>query len=447
MEKIIVIGGMAAGMSASSKAKRDNPDLEIVVYTQESGVSYGACGLPYYLAGHFEDAEALRVRQVEDFTKKGVTVKINHKVVKLITKEKRVLVKDLETGREFWDNYDKLVFATGSRNFLPPVPGIDLEGVFSLKTADDGKSIDEYLRQESIERTLIIGAGFIGLEVAESLIHRGKKVTILEVAPYVLSNFDQEMGDIVQKELEQKGIECFVEESVQEIKRTDNVLVVKTDKRTLEVDFVLVSTGVVPNSELAKEAGLDLGIRNAIRVNSYMETSDPNIYAAGDCATTFHRLYNKDAWIPLGTTANKQGRIVGKNLAGNKARFDGIVGTGIVKVFDLECARTGLNEREAKGLGVEFETVLVASVTKPGYYPGSEGITCKLIAEKGTGKILGGQILGGTGAGKRIDTLATAIYAGLTVNEIQALDLAYAPPFAPVLEAFQRAAKVLEKKI
>ncbi|QNB46568.1 CoA-disulfide reductase [Thermanaerosceptrum fracticalcis] len=449
MTKLVVIGGVAAGMSAASKARRTNQGMEIEVYTDEEYISYAGCGLPYFVAGMVQEERKLIARTKEQFVRQGIKVFTNHKVLSILPTEMQIIVVDSE-GAEKKVNYDKLVIATGARAFVPPLPGKELDNVFTVKSIPSARRIKEQMQSEQVKNIVIVGGGYIGLEMAEAFAAWKKQITIVELAPQLLGNIDEDMAALVEEYLVKEGVQIRKGEKVLALEGQDQVRKVVTDKGEIPADLVILAIGIQPNSELAAEAGIQLGVKKAIKVNKYMETNIPNIYAAGDCATAYHLLYQDDAYIPLGTTANKQGKVAGENAAGGKAEFAGIVGTAIIKVLDLEIGRTGLSKREAQQLGREVQEIKVEAYTKAHFYPGSQAATIKLLIEKASQKIVGAQIVGGAGAGKRIDVLAVAVQLGLTPFALSELDLSYAPPFSPVWDPVLTVANVavgeLEKK-
>ncbi len=459
-KKLAVIGGIAAGMSAAAKARRMDRDLEIVVFTDETRVSYGACGLPYYISGEIKKASQLVARTIEQFKELGIKVRTQCRVEEIRPATRSLLIRSFKTGDQHEFRYDSLVIATGAAARIPPIANADLPGVFKLRNVEDGENIRQYLAEAKPQNAVIVGGGYIGLEMAEVLHQQGVKVAIVEMAPHLAPNMDLDMAEILQQYLREQGIEVFTGEKVLALEGdasvssqakagggeasassptastnlTNRVRQLVTDRRTLPADLVLLSAGVTPNSWLAEKAGLALGAQKAIRVNQRMETSEPGIYAAGDCATTFLLVTGEEVYIPMGTTANKQGRTAGENAAGGNAEFRGVVGTGIARVLDLEIARTGLTERECQQKGLTYEAKMIQAKTLPGFFAHSGKIYVKVLAEPHGGRLLGAQIVGFAGAGKRIDVFATALTLGATMDQLEDLDLAYAPPFSPVYD-------------
>ena len=351
-------------------------------------------------------------------------------------------------GQVYTEPYDQLVIATGARPRTLALPGQDAAGVFTLTTIPDALAIRDWIEHERPRHAVVVGGGYIGLEATESLVVRGIPTTLIEQAPQIMSTLDPEMAHLVANAIEKAGVELRLQDRITQLHiQQGRIQSISVGDDVLPADLLIFAPGIEPNSDLAREAGIALGVANAIHVDETLHTSAPNVWAAGDCAETFHLVTRRPAWIPLGTTANKQGRICGQNVAGDAYRFPGVVGTAITKFLDLEIARTGLNEREAQQAGITYATATIRSTTRSGYYPGSAPITVKLLAERGSGRLLGGQIVGGVGAGKRIDTLAVALHAGLDVEAFQWFDLAYAPPFSPVWDPVLIAARQLARTI
>lgn len=441
---IVILGGVAAGMSAASKAKRVDPRARVVVYTDEQHISYAGCGLPYYTEGLMEQ-EQLFARSPEQFAAQGVEVNLGYKATAIHPQEKRV---DLRApgGTGLKVEYDKLVIATGARPITPPIPGIDLPCVHRLKQVEDAAALRGLLEAGSVKKAVIVGGGFISAEMTEALMAYGVGVTIVEMAPQILTILDEEMARLVEDHLREKGVALYLNEGVTAIEERAGGCTVVTQNERIEADIALLAIGLAPESTLAAACGIELSTKKAIKVNERMETSLPDIYAAGDCATAHHLVTGQDAWVPLGSTANKQGRVAGDNAAGGRDTFKGIVGTSIFKVLDLEVARTGLSSREAKMLGYDAWDVTVTTSTLVRAYPGAGKMHVKLVFERGSNRLLGGQVVGSARSAKRIDTLATLLQMGGTLDDLASLDLAYAPPFAEVWDAFLIAANVARAK-
>jgi NADPH-dependent 2,4-dienoyl-CoA reductase/sulfur reductase-like enzyme len=450
-ERLVVIGGCAAGMSAASKARRLNPDLEIVVYEKTGFVSYASCGLTYYVSGLIEDHNTLVVRTPAQFAKRDIEVHPHYEVTEVDTENRRLRVTNLlkNGGRSWYESYDKLLIATGGRPALLPDFSLDdLGGVFVMRAVEDGVAARDFIQREKPKHAVIIGAGYIGLEMAESFHELGLETTVIGRPPQVLKRFDADMAQLVQDELESKGTRLSLGDEVKALEgdAQGRVHRVISSKGAFEADLVLLAMGVQPNAALAKTASVALGETGAIAADSQMRTNLPGVFAAGDCAEAYHRITGRGAYIPLATTANKQGRVAGTNLGGGHAEFEGIVGTAITKVLDVYAALTGLSEKEAQELGYAVQSTTIQAGSRAHYYPGVRPMHVKLVLEEGSGRLLGGQIVGDEGAGPRIDVLATALHKGMTVEELSRLDLAYVPPIAPVWDPLLVAANVALKE-
>jgi len=447
-ERLAVIGGCAAGMSAASKARRLNPDLEVVVYEKTGFVSYASCGLPYYVSGLVEDHNKLVVRTPAQFAKQDIKVHLHHEVTEVDVENRRVRVTNLEDGGSRYESYDKLLIATGGRpTMLPGFSLGDLRGVFVMRAVEDGVATRDFVQHERPRRAVIIGAGYIGVEMAESFHELGLETTIIGRPPQVLKRFDSDMAQLVQDELKSKSIRLSLGDEVKTLEgdAQGRVRRVISSKGAFEADLVLLAMGVRPNVALAETAGVALGETGAIATDSQMRTNLPDVFAAGDCAEAYHRITGRGAYIPLATTANKQGRVAGTNLGGGHAQFEGIVGTAITKVLDVYAALTGLSERQAQALGYAVQSTTIQAGSRVHYYPGGRPMQVKLVVEEGSGRLLGSQSVGDEGAGPRINVLATALHKGMTVEELSRLDLAYVPPIAPVWDPLLVAANVALK--
>ncbi|MCC5938974.1 MAG: FAD-dependent oxidoreductase [Lunatimonas sp.] len=445
-KKLVVIGGDAAGMSAASKVRRSQPDWEIVVYERSPHTSYSACGIPYFIGDIVEDESSLIARTPETFLEKHqIKALIRHEVAKIDPENKRVKVKDLSTHRISWETYDYLLIATGASPIHPDLPGIQAQGVFSLSTLQSGILAKNYVKTYQPKHAVIVGGGYIGLEMAEALLERDMSVSLIDRNEQVMGTLDKDMATRVSDYLQDQGVQLYLEESLIAI-HTDTdqkVRMVETDKRTLDADLVILGIGVKPNAELAADAGIQLCDSGAIAVNGRMETSQKDIWAAGDCASSRHLLKNKDIFISLGTVANKHGLVAGTVIAGGDASFPGVFGTAITKFKAMEIARTGLSETEAAALAIPYQKATIESSTIARYFPGSGKIAVKLICRADSGLLLGAQIIGSQGAAKRIDTVVAAIQGNLTAQDLVYLDLAYAPPFSGIWDPIQIAARQL----
>lgn len=455
MKNVVIIGGVAAGLKAAAKLRRCDPTVQITVVERGELVSYGACGLPYYVSGdvdhinHLMMTPAGAMRNPAFFKNvKNLDVRNKTLATKINRTAKTVVVKNLETGTEEELAYDKLVIATGASPLKPPIPGIDLGNIHQLWHPDDAKTIRQGLERGKFEKAVIIGAGLVGMEMAEALKLWDVDVTVIEMKDQVFPAFlDTEIAGSVVKYAREKGITVLTGEKVMRFEGEGQVASIITDKQTIPADLVILSVGVKPNVELAKEANLALGATGAIAVNEYMQTSDPDIYAGGDCVENTNIVSGRKVFAPMGSTANKHGRVIGENLCGGETRFRGVLNTVVVKVLDLNVGKTGLTEREAKELGYEYVTAMVGGHDRPHYMPGAKIITVKLIAEVKTGKLLGAQAFGEGEIAKRIDVVAAAITLGGTVDDLFDIDLAYAPPFSGPIDNVAVAANAVMNKL
>jgi NADPH-dependent 2,4-dienoyl-CoA reductase/sulfur reductase-like enzyme/rhodanese-related sulfurtransferase len=448
MKRLIVIGGVAAGPKVASKAKRCDPDLEVVIYQEEGEVSYSGCGLPYYIGGVIPERKKLLIRTAEQFGLDGIQVLKRHRVENIDLQKRQVSGVKLDNGQTFGDTFDRLVLATGSEVIRPKIPGMDLGQVFFLHSIFDADVILPQVQSAAVKSVVVVGGGYIGLEMAEALSQLGKKVTIVELAPQIATLFDEDMAAVLRQYLEKKGLVILTSEGLRGLTgQNGKVTRVQTQKRELPADVVILSLGIRPRVELARKAGLKIGETGAIWVNERMETSAEGVYAAGDCAETTHRVTGKRVWIPLGSTANKQGRVAGINVCGGHETFPGVLGTGIFKAFDFHVAKTGLNMREAKMEGLEPIQAIVRGYGRAHVLPGGKESVLKVIASRKTGRILGAQAVGEGPSDKFIDTVAMALQAKMTCSQLAEADLAYSPPFSPVLSPVIVAACVLMNKI
>jgi NADPH-dependent 2,4-dienoyl-CoA reductase/sulfur reductase-like enzyme len=445
-ERLVVIGGDAAGMSAASQARRRRgpEDLEIVAFERGRATSYSACGIPYWIGDAVASEHELVSRTPEQHRANDVDVRTRTEVVGIDLAACRVTARDLEAGREYQESFDALVYAAGSVPMRPPVPGIEAPGVYGVQTLDDGVALRTELDRDGVQRVVVVGGGYIGLEIAEACQVRGFTVTVVDRSPTPVGTFDPDVGDVAADVVRAMGIELVLGDGVAGIETGADGrarAVVTGRGRTLPADVVVLGLGVRPNVGLAHEAGSPLGPSGGIAVDNRMRTQADGVWAAGDCVESVHRLSGQRVVVALGTHANKQGRVAGINLGGGYATFPGVIGTAVTKVCDLEVARTGLSEDEAERAGFCFVTANVDSTTRAGYFPGARPIRVKMIAEERSGRLLGAQIVGREGAAKRIDVLATAIWNEMHVDEVLGLDLSYAPPFAPVWDPVLIAAR------
>jgi NADPH-dependent 2,4-dienoyl-CoA reductase/sulfur reductase-like enzyme len=449
--RLVVVGGVAAGMSAASRARRLRPDVEIVVLEKGADVSYGACATPYYIGDVIRERDRLIRYDAEFFRReRRIDVRLGAEAIGLDAGRRSVTHRAGLGGETQVIGYDTLVLATGATPVRPPLPGIDLRGVFFLRTLSDADEIRSALEGDGVERVSIIGAGYIGLEMAEAFAARGAAVTVFELLPDVLATYDQDMSELVERELLDRGITLHKGTRVEGFEpgaRPDWVGYVLANGQRIPADAVLVSVGVRPATALAESGGIEIGPTGAIKVDARQVTSDPFVLAAGDCCEALHIVTGKPAWVPLGTTANKQGRIAGENAVGGRARFGGIAGTNTTKVFGLEVAQTGLSSAAAEKEGLRVASVRISASSRAHPYPGGSPITVKLIFEPNTGRVLGAQMVGREGVAKRIDSVATALHARMTVADLAAVDMSYAPPFAPVWDPVLIAANQAIKKV
>jgi NADPH-dependent 2,4-dienoyl-CoA reductase/sulfur reductase-like enzyme len=445
-QRVVVIGAVAAGTTAAAKAKRTNPDLKVILLERDSHISYGACGLPYFIGGMIPSADALIARTPAEFRQRGVDVRTQHRVLEIDASNNSLRVADLEAAKEYSLPYDYLVVATGAVPFRPPLPGLDLPGVFALRTLADGLALHNALNNRPPKSVVIVGGGYVGLEMAEAFRALNLPVTIVEIASQLMVNLDEEMSELVLAEVEHKGVRVLLNDGLVRCEGSDHVDRVITQHNDIPADLVLLAIGVRPNTKLAEQAGLKLGAGKAIAVDEHMRTSVEGIYAAGDCAETVHQVTGEKTYIPLGSTANKQGRVAGANVAGMAGTFEGVVGTAVAKVFDLQVARTGLTEREAAAKGFAVHSQRISALDRAHYFPGVVRLDVELVMDQASRRLLGGQLVGTQGAAKRIDVLAAALYGKMTVDDLTRVDYGYAPPYASVWDATLRAANVIANR-
>lgn len=444
--KIVIIGSVAAGTSVAAKARRNDETAEIVVYEEAEDISYSVCGMPYYLGGEVEKLETLIPRDVEWFKERfEIDIHTNHHVRAVHPLAKEIDVYDKETGQGFRETYDKLVLATGSYSLTPPPFSLSTyDNVFHVKSMDNTKAIDAYMKDHKVGHVTIIGSGFIGLEMAEQLTRKGLRVSIVELADQVFPKIDRDMAYHLEKELKSKGVDLHIGDKVRTIEGQGEVVSLGTEKgAALETDLIILAVGVRPNTFLAEDADIIIGETGAVKVDKHMKTSAEDVYAVGDVAESFHRVTNQPIYHPLGSTANKMGRIAGDHLTGGPLEFKGTIGTGIFRLFDLTVAYTGLSEKEAAEAG--FDPVVIHNI-KPAHakYVGGQELTIKGVADRESGRFLGAQIVGPEGVDKRIDVFATAITFGAAAEDLFHLDLAYAPPFSTTKDPVMYTGMVLE---
>lgn len=472
-ERLVIIGGVAAGMSAAAKARRTNPNLEIVVYEKSGYISYGACGFPYFIKGDIHHIDALLARTPAQMAEQHITALVHHEVVAVNPQQQTVRVMNRQTGHVFTQHWDKLIIAAGASVLRPPIPGIQLPGIFALRVTEDALAIRQWLEVEKPRKGVIVGAGYVGLEMAEALRAHNVEVTIVDMADQVMPTLDADMAALVQADLQDNDVAISLQQPVKsfigpsqiadiaqhvaaKIQRTSGILAVETtgglrvrevitEDQIFPADVVIFGIGGRPNTKLAEEAGIAISSNGAIQVDEQQRTNLPNIWAAGTVTEAYHHVIQTPAYVPLATTASKQGRVAGTNAAGGWAQFDGIVGSAVVKSFDLTIAHTGLPEKWAKSAGFDPDSVTIEAPSRAEYMPGHEPIHVKLVFERETQRLLGAQIIGKEGVAKRIDVIAAALHAGWTTYDLAALDLSYAPPVSPLWDPILVAANVANR--
>ena len=444
--KVVIIGGVAGGASAAARLRRLDERAEIIVFERSGFVSYANCGLPYYIGGTIAEKRELTLQTPESFWNRfRIRLKTKHEELAIDHAAKTVAVKYLSTGKTFTESYDKLVLSPGAMPTRPPLPGIDSEKIFSLRTVEDTLRIHDYVRREKPQSAVLVGGGYIGIEVAENLRELGLDVTIVQRPKQLMNTLDSDMATFVHAKLREKGIRLELGRSVSGFEERDGQILTLIDGQDpLPADLVLLAIGVTPDSGLAKQAGLALGIKGSIVVNDRMETSVPDIYAVGDAVQVKHAVTGRDALIALAGPANKQGRIAADNICGLDSRYRGSQGSSIIKVFDLTVASTGLAEKAAASAGIDADCVVLSPGSHASYYPGARPMTMKVVFEKQTFRLLGAQIAGGEGVDKRIDVLAVALHAGMRADELKDLDLAYAPPYSSAKDPVNMAGFMVE---
>lgn len=444
--KIVIVGGVAGGASAAARLRRLNEKAEIIVFEKSGYVSYANCGLPYYIGGVITDKNELTLQTPESFWQRfHIDVRVKHQVTSINRDKKTVTVKNLVSGDVFEESYDKLILSTGAKPAKPKLENIENDKIFTLRTVEDTFKIYDFAEKSNPKTATVIGGGFIGLETAENLAHRGIKVTLVEYADHVLAPFDFDMACQLHNVLKANGIELMLKTGVTGFEEKDGKIVSKTTNGDcIESDMVLLAIGVVPDTELAQKAGLELGIKNSITVNDNMLTSDKDIYAVGDAVEVNHFVTHQKTLIALAGPANKQGRIAADNICGIKSTYKGSQGSSVMKLFNITAASTGINESLAKGLGIKYNKVVLTPLSHASYYPDAQSMTLKLIYEEDTLCILGAQIVGYNGVDKRIDVIATAIRAGMKATDLRELDLAYAPPYSSAKDPVNMAGFMVE---
>ncbi|MBR5288464.1 MAG: FAD-dependent oxidoreductase [Clostridia bacterium] len=430
--KVVIVGGVAGGATAAARIRRLDEQAEIQVFERSGYMSYANCGLPYYIGGEIEDAEELTLQTPESFFRRfRVNVKVRHEVTAIHPQKKTVAVRNLETGEEFEESYDKLLLAPGAKPVVPNLPGVNAKRLFTLRTVEDTFAIKRFIAEHPVKSAVVVGGGFIGLEMAENLRALGMDVTIVQLLDQLMTPFDPEMAVLIHTQLRSHGVKLRLGTAVQGFGETQNGIDVITDRAgTLHADMAVMAIGVFPESALAAKAGLTLGVRGSIAVDERMQTSDPDIYAVGDAVQVKNGVTGEETMISLAGPANKQGRIAADNICGRDSRYRASYGSSILKLFDMTAACTGVSETAARRAGIDADKVILSPMSHAGYYPGGRVMTMKVVFEKKTFRLLGAQIIGFDGVDKRIDVIAAAIFAGLDAVSLKELDLAYAPPYA-----------------
>jgi NADPH-dependent 2,4-dienoyl-CoA reductase/sulfur reductase-like enzyme len=444
--RLVVVGGVAAGMSAAARAKRMEPDLDVAVFERSGFCAYTACGLPYHVSGAIADHRALVMRTPRQFAGDGIAVHVRHEVTEIDAGARTLRVRELGGARERTEPWDALVLAAGARPAGTGMPGAHLRGVFTLRTIEDAQAIRAWIDEAAVRDAVVIGGGYIGLEMTEAFRARGLVTTVVEREQQVLQLVAADVAADVAAELSAQGVQLRTATAVEEIAGDERVRAVAAGGESIPADLVVIGVGVRPDTALAAAAGLPLGRHGGVVVDPRMRTAVDGIWAAGDCCQTRHILHDGPAYVPLGTTANKQGRVAAAGVAGGEEAFAGVLGTAVVKVCDLQVGRTGLSEREARDAGLDAVSASVTHLSRARYYPGHQPLRVKLVAERGSGRLLGGQLVGREGVAKRVDVVAAALHAGATADELAQYDLSYAPPFAPVWDPVLLAARKLAER-
>lgn len=444
--RVVIIGGVAGGATAAARIRRLDEKAQIIVFEKSGFVSYANCGLPYYIGGVIQDPEALTLQTPESFWMRfRIEMRVRHEVTRIEPERHVVQVKNLNTGEVFEESYDRLLISTGAKPVWPDLPGTELGNLFTLRTVEDTLRIREFVEKNHPNSVVLAGGGYIGLELAENFRELGMDVTIVQRPKQLMNPLDSDMAAFVHGKMRSKGVKLMLGHTVAGFEKGEKgVRVLLKEAQPLEADMVILAIGVTPDSQLAAEAGLELGIKGSIVVNDRMETSEPDIYAAGDAVEVKHYITGKKALISLAGPANKQGRIAADNICGGDSRYPGSQGSSVIKVFDMTVASTGINERTAQQAGIDYDKVYLSPASHASYYPGGKVMTIKIIFEKETWKLLGAQIVGYDGVDKRIDVLATAMYAGITALQLKELDLAYAPPYSSAKDPVNMAGFMIE---
>lgn len=443
--KVLIVGGVAGGATAAARLRRLDERMEIVIIERTGYISYANCGLPYYLGGVIEDREDLTLQTPQSFHQRfKIDARVNQEVMAIDPKNKRVRIKNLKTGEEYQEVYDKLILSPGAKAIKPDIPGLDRENVFSLRTVEDTFAIDDYLANHQVKKALIVGAGFIGLEMAENLHRRGIAVTVIQLLDQVLGQIDYDLATIVHNYLRKQGIDLKLATALKKVEGNERLTAVLSNQEELTGDMLVLAIGVQPESDLAIQAGIATGVKGTIRVNDRLETNVADIYAVGDAIEVINYVSQKPAMISLAGPANKQGRIIADNIVGLDSRYKGTQGSIIMKLFDMHIGATGLNESQIKELGIDYDYAITTAASHADYYPGAKSMFIKVLFKKDDGRILGGQIVGFAGVDKRIDVLATAIRAKMKASDLVELELSYAPPFSSAKDPINMIGYVIE---
>ena len=444
--KIVIVGGVAGGATTAARLRRLDEQAEIVVFERSGFISYANCGLPYYIGDVITDSDQLTLQTPESFHSRfRVSMKVHHEVTALHPEKHMVSVKNLETGEEFQETYDKLILSPGAKPTQPKLPGTNIDKLFTLRTVEDTLRIKDYIQKNQPKSAILAGGGFIGLELAENLRELGMDITIVQRPKQLMNPFDSDMAAFIHNEMRKHGVKLALGHTIEGFRETqDGVQVLLKDEAPLQADMVVLAIGVTPDTKLAKEAGLELGIKGSILVNEHMQTSAPDIYAVGDAVQVKHYVTGQAALISLAGPANKQGRIAADHICGKNSTYPGSQGSSVIKVFDMTAAVTGVNETNARKAGLDVDKVILSPMSHAGYYPGGKVMTMKVVFEKETYRILGAQIVGYEGVDKRIDVLATAIHAGMKAQDLAKLDLAYAPPYSSAKDPVNLAGFMIE---
>lgn len=446
--KVLIIGGVAAGTKVAAKLKRDNFELDVTILTKSKDISYAGCGLPYYVGNVIQEANKLIVNTPDSFHKlTGVNVLVETEVTQVNPEEKYVEAICLKTQEKMRCEYDKLVIASGAEAVRPNIEGADLDNVFFMRTPEDAYVLRDAIETGNIKRAVIVGGGYVGLEIAENLNSQGVRAVVIDMAKHILPGFDEEFSEYVENHLAEQGIPILTETRLEAILGDGKVEKIKTDRRAMKADAVILCVGIKANTEYLKDSDIDLMPNKTVKVNEYLETNVKDIYAVGDCATVINRVTNKPYWSPMGSTANIAGRIAAKNIAGKKKAYPGVLGTSVVKLPELNAGRTGLTEKEANENGYNAESVVTVVDDKAHYYPDASSFIVKMIADKDTKKLLGLQVLGKGQVDKMVDIAVAAITMGATLEDVENMDLAYAPPFSTAIHPFSHTVNILLNKL